>query len=153
MERSLAKSRFNHNGGFIISSKNWFSDFITAITGVQPSERVFFTIDLGTVFGNVDSPIPPIVIDFNWYAQIRDTFLPVFCAFLYVGVVWLFIKRLPDIIRGVAGAESSFMDGLYQNSDFVNTREFMVNGNSFVTTTYGHRSPHGTSTRVRTHRL
>lgn len=95
-----------------------------------------------------------ITIDFDWYTQagagrssVRDIFIPVFCAFLYVSCIWLFIKRLPDILRGVAGAESSFMDGLYQNSDFVNSREFMVNGQSFVTTTYGHRSQHGISSR------
>lgn len=151
--QALTDFRNNKYGGFIITSKNWFSDFITALTGIQPSERVFFTINLGTVFGNNDSPIPPITIDFNWYADIRDTFLPVFCAFLYVSVIWLFIKRLPDIIRGVAGAESSFMDGLYMNSDFVNTREFTVNGDAYVSTTYGHRSQHGTSSRVYTHKL
>lgn len=132
--QAITAFRNNKYGGFIITSKNWFSDFITAITGVQPSERVFFTINLGTVFGNVDSPIPPIEIDFNWYAQIRDTFLPVFCAFLYVTVLWLFIKRLPDIIRGVAGAESSFMDGLPDN-------EFAPTSGGFFTTGVSHNQP------------
>lgn len=132
--QAITAFRNNKYGGFIITSKNWFSDFITALTGVQPSERVFFTINLGTVFGNLDSPIPPIEIDFNWYAQIRDTFLPVFCAFLYVSVLWLFIKRLPDIIRGVAGAESSFMDGLPDN-------EFAPTSGGFFTTGVSHNQP------------
>ena len=117
--QALVAFQNNKYGGFIISSKNWFSDFITALTGIQASNRVFFTLDLGTVFGNNDSPISPIVIDFDWYTEpgpsgnsVRDIFIPVFCAFLYVSCIWLFIKRLPDIIRGVAGAESSFIDGL-----------------------------------------
>lgn len=113
----------NKYGAFIISVKSFCADFVTSLTGITASERVFFTLDLGNVFdndySNVESSVQPITIDFAWYIQpgpsgksVRDIFIPVFCAFLYVSCVWLFIKRLPDILRGVAGAESSFFDAL-----------------------------------------
>lgn len=99
----------NKYGDFLLDVKSFFSDFFTAITGVTASDRVFFTIDLGNHFG-VD--FEPIEIDFSWYASIRDQFLPYFMAFVYISVIWLFFKRLPDIIRGVAGDISSFEDNL-----------------------------------------
>lgn len=99
----------NKYGDFILDVKDFFSNFFTAITGVTASDRVFFTIDLGNHFG-VD--FEPIEIDFSWYSSIRDQFLPYFMAFVYISVIWLFFKRLPDIIRGVAGDISSFEDNL-----------------------------------------
>ena len=99
----------NKYGDFILDVRDFFSNLISSITGVTASDRVFFTISLGDHFGVA---IPDIEIDFSWYASIRDKFLPYLMAFLYVSVVWLFFKRLPDILKGVAGAESSFTDSL-----------------------------------------
>lgn len=103
----------NKYGDFILDVRDFFSNFVTAITGVTASDRVFFTISLGDHFGVY---IPDIVIDFAWYASIRDQYLPYFVAFLYVTVIWLFFKRLPDILKGVAGVESSFMDNLPEHA-------------------------------------
>lgn len=99
----------NKYGDFILDVRDFGSTVYNSITGASASERVFFTISLGDHFG---THFDDIVIDFDWYANVRDMFLPYLMAFLYVSAIWLFFKRLPDIIHGVASAESSFTDGL-----------------------------------------
>ena len=110
-DTSAALTAFQNNkyGDFILDVRDFGSTLYNSITGATASERVFFTISLGDHFG---THFQDITIDFDWYASIRDTFLPYLMAFVYVSAIWLFIKRLPDIIHGAASAESSFRDEL-----------------------------------------
>ena len=103
----LKTSRY---GAFVLSCKTEMTSFFTALTSVTAADHVQFTIPIGTTLGGVQ--IPDIVIDFDWYADIRDTFLPWFMAFLYISVIWCFWKSLPNIIHGVAGDVSTFTDAL-----------------------------------------
>lgn len=128
---ALNDYRANKYGKFTLDVKDFFNTFFGSIINANASDRVFFTIFIGNNLDNTISgsrfgiTIPDITIDFSWYAQIRDTYLPYFMAFLYVTVIWLFFKRLPDILRGVAGAESSFMDGLPYTTE---TQTFVSDG-------------------------
>lgn len=131
----------NKYGDFILDVRGFFADLISSITGVTASDRVFFTISLGDHFG---VPIPDIEIDFSWYASIRDQFLPYLMAFLYVSVLWLFFKRLPDILKGVAGAESSFADNLPHEFTNVSTDS----DTHTITFTQGTRSRSGTTSSI-----
>lgn len=108
---TAALNSFSNNkyGDFILDIRDFFNTFFGSISDQTASSRVFFVIPIGSHFG---SDVGDVEINFDWYTSIRDNYLPYFMAFLYISVIWLFFKRLPDILRGVAGAESSFTDAL-----------------------------------------
>ena len=114
-ETALTAFQNNKYGDFILDVRDLGSTIYNSISGVTASDRVFFTIPLSDKLGGVN--IGDITIDFSWYSSIRDTFLPYFMAFLYVSAIWLFFKRLPDIIHGAASAESSFIDSLPEHAE------------------------------------
>lgn len=136
-QTALSDFRSNKYGDFILDVRDFGSTLYNSIMGATASEHVFFTISLGNHFG---VQIPDIMIDFDWYAQIRDSFLPYLMAFIYVSAIWLFIKRLPDIIHGVASAESSFTDSL-PRPDFDTYTETHVSGGTYFSS--GHISGDG----------
>ena len=110
-DQQTAYTNFSNNkyGDFILDIKDFFNTFFGSISGATESSRVFFTISLDNHFG---VSIPDIEINFDWYNSVKNTYLPWIMAFLYISVIWLFFKRLPDILKGVAGAESDFISGL-----------------------------------------
>lgn len=114
---ALTDFQSNKYGDFILDIRDFFSTLYTSLTSVTASDHVFFTIRLGNHFG---VQVPDIVISFDWYASVRDTFLPYLFAFVYLSAGWLFFKRLPDIIHGAASAESSFADA-FGNNEFAPT--------------------------------
>lgn len=142
-QSALTSFQNNKYGDFILDLRDFFSDLISSISGVTPSDRVFFTISLGDHFG---VSIPDIEIDFSWYTQIRDNYIGWLMAFVYVTVLWLTFKRLPDIIKGLSGAYSSFEDNLDNPTSFSNVS--FNHNTGIMTKTTGSRTRSGSISHV-----
>lgn len=65
-------------------------------------------------------PAKTYSIDFSWWAPFKGTADTLISAFMYLGFLIIFFKRLPEIIHGAGIARDSY-------NDFQEARDFNYN--------------------------
>lgn len=94
LENSVIMQMYNDISGY--------ADFYR-FDEVEAVDSISFPLD----FTKAEYPLNTIgvvYINFDWYIPHRDTFAGFFLVFLYVGLIWRFIRELPSLISGLSGS-------------------------------------------------
>lgn len=97
-DRALEIIEASEVGSTALAFKD-IGDNIFGIVNATPSEHVYWTFDFSDTI--LDS-CGTITINFDWYESIRNVVTPLFCAFFYVGMLLLIIRKIPGIISGAS---------------------------------------------------
>ena len=79
-------------------------------------------------------PARTFSIDFSWYAPFKGTADTLISAFIYIGFIIAFIKRLPEILHGAGIIRDSYVD--FQDAQFNNdvandTYQYLVDNGGY----------------------
>lgn len=85
-------------GSTVLAFKD-IGDNIFGIVNATPSDHVYWTFDFTDT---ILEPCGTITVNFDWYDRIRNVVTPLFCAFFYVGMLLLIIRKIPGIISGAS---------------------------------------------------
>lgn len=79
------------------------------------------TVNLSNAEGKYNYGVGNVnVIDFSWFARYRHYTDPFFSAMLWIGFIWLLVKRLPDILSAVGMTTEG---GIYAMESMYTARE------------------------------
>lgn len=73
-------------------------------------------------------------IDFSWYAPFKGTADTVISAFIYIGFIIAFIKRLPEILHGagiIRDSYNNFQEAQFNNDIANDTYQYLVDNGGY----------------------
>lgn len=79
-------------------------------------------------------PARTFSIDFSWYAPFKGTADTVISAFIYIGFIIAFIKRLPEILHGagiIRDSYNNFQEAQFNNDISNDTYQYLVDNGGY----------------------
>lgn len=79
-------------------------------------------------------PARTFSIDFSWYAPFKGTADTVISAFIYIGFIIAFIKRLPEILHGagiITDSYNNFQEAQFNNDIANDTYQYLVDNGGY----------------------
>lgn len=116
---------------FIGSFYILFDDTLPLILSYMKGSQVLFTFKTAGVSTDIFN-IPPktISLDMSWYLPFKSYGDMVISGFMWLGYIWLLVKRSPDIIHGVGLITEHYMAP--DEPDFTTHENIVVDDNGQV---------------------
>ena len=89
-------------GGFLINLKTVVNNIFGVLT-VDPADHVYLTFDFSRV--TYFRSVGVVTVDFDWYIPLRSQIATVFGVFFFIGMVLLYIRKIPSFFAGLSASD------------------------------------------------